>query len=216
LDDDAMEAALAELGSVQDRIEAQDLWELDRVVGRATQALRCPPGDTRVEVLSGGERRRVALAKLLLENPDILLLDEPTNHLDAASVAWLQTFLAGFKGTVVAITHDRYFLESTCQWILELERGEGVPFEGNYSAWLAKKAVMASQQKKQDDTMSKMLAAELEWVQSNPKARQVKSKARLRRYEEMLQAPPREALAHSARIYIPPGPRLGTQVRVHC
>lgn len=216
LDDDAMEAALAELGAVQDKIEAQDLWELDRVVGRATQALRCPPGEAKVDVLSGGERRRVALAKLLLENPDILLLDEPTNHLDAASVAWLQTFLAGFKGTVVAITHDRYFLESACQWILELERGEGVPFEGNYSAWLAKKAVMMSQQKKQDDTMSKMLAAELEWVQSNPKARQTKSKARLRRYEEMLQEPPREALAHSTRIYIPPGPRLGTQASARC
>jgi ATPase subunit of ABC transporter with duplicated ATPase domains len=149
LDDDAMEAALAELGAVQEKIESQDLWELDRVVGRATQALRCPPGDAKVAVLSGGERRRVALAKLLLENPDILLLDEPTNHLDAASVAWLQTFLSGFKGTVVAITHDRYFLESACQWILELERGEGVPFEGNYSAWLAKKAIMLAQQKKQ-------------------------------------------------------------------
>ena len=212
LDDDEMEAALAELGSVQELIESQDLWELDRVVDRATQALRCPPGDAKIDVLSGGERRRVALAKLLLQNPDILLLDEPTNHLDAASVAWLQTFLSGFKGTVVAITHDRYFLESACQWILELERGEGVPFEGNYSAWLAKKAAMIAQQKKQDESMSKMLAAELEWVKSNPKARQTKSKARLRRYEEMLQTPPRESLAHSARIYIPPGPRLGTKV----
>ena len=172
--------------------------------------------DARVDVLSGGERRRVALAKLLLDSPDLLLLDEPTNHLDAASVSWLQTFLAGFKGTVVAITHDRYFLENACQWVLELERGEGVPFEGNYSDWLTKKAAILASQKKSDDTMAKMLATELEWVKSNPKARQTKSKARLQRYEDLLAMPTREDLAHAARIYIPPGPRLGTQVSIRC
>jgi len=212
MDDDAMEQALAELGRVQDEIESKDLWELDRVVSRAMEALRCPPGDAEVAVLSGGEKRRVALARLLLESPDLLLLDEPTNHLDAQSVAWLQTFLQDFKGTVVAITHDRYFLETTCKWILELERGEGVPFEGNYSEWLAKKAAKLAAEKKGEENMAKMLEAELEWVRSSPKARQTKSKARLRRYEEMLQAPPRESLAHSAQIYIPPGPRLGSQV----
>ena len=212
LSDEEMEAALSELSHVQEQIDAANLWELDRTVERARLALRCPPDDADVAVLSGGERRRVALAKLLLESPDILLLDEPTNHLDAQSVAWLQTFLTTFQGTVVAITHDRYFLESACQWILELERGEGKPFEGNYSEWLAKKAALLAQQKKTDEQQRKMLEAELEWVRSNPKARQTKSKARLRRYEELLEAPQREDLAHSSRIYIPPGPRLGTQV----
>ena len=171
-----------------------------------------PAGDAKVDVLSGGEKRRVALARLLLEGHDMLLLDEPTNHLDAQSVAWLQTYLADFQGTVVAITHDRYFLEETCKWILELERGEGKPFEGNYSGWLAKKAQLIAQQKKQDDALQKTLENELEWVRSNAKARQTKSKARLARYEELLNTPAREALAHSATIYVPPGPRLGSKV----
>jgi ATP-binding cassette ChvD family protein len=212
LDDDEMNAAMEELAAVQERIEANNLWELDRIVERASLALRCPPADAKVDVLSGGEVRRVALAKLLLESHDMLLLDEPTNHLDAQSVAWLQTYLADFKGTVVAITHDRYFLEETCAWILELERGEGKPYEGNYSGWLARKAQLLSQQKRQDDALAKTLQSELEWVRSNPKARQTKSKARLSRYDELMSTPAREALAHSATIYVPPGPRLGSQV----
>jgi sulfate-transporting ATPase len=212
LDDDEMTAAMDELAAVQEKIEAQNLWELDRIVERASMALRCPPADAKVEVLSGGEKRRVALARLLLEGHDMLLLDEPTNHLDAQSVAWLQTYLADFKGTVVAITHDRYFLEETCKWILELERGEGKPFEGNYSGWLAKKAQLMAQQKRQDDALQKTLQNELEWVRSNAKARQTKSKARLARYEDLLNTPAREALAHSATIYVPPGPRLGAKV----
>jgi len=212
LDDDEMAAAMDELARVQDKIDAGNLWELDRIVERASLALRCPPSDALVENLSGGEKRRVALARLLLENHDMLLLDEPTNHLDAQSVAWLQTYLNDFAGTVVAITHDRYFLEETCKWILELERGEGKPFEGNYSGWLAKKAQLLAQLKKQDSALQKTLESELEWVRSNPKARQTKSKARLARYEEMLATPPREALAHSATIYVPPGPRLGQLV----
>ena len=212
LDDDEMNAAMEELAAVQERIEANNLWELDRIVERASLALRCPPADAKVDVLSGGEVRRVALAKLLLESHDMLLLDEPTNHLDAQSVAWLQTYLADFKGTVVAITHDRYFLEETCAWILELERGEGKPYEGNYSGWLARKAQLLGQQKRQDDALAKTLQSELEWVRSNPKARQTKSKARLSRYDELMSTPAREALAHSATIYVPPGPRLGSQV----
>jgi sulfate-transporting ATPase len=189
-----------------------NLWELDRVKQRAMDALRCPPADADVSVLSGGERRRVALAKLLLENHDLLLLDEPTNHLDAASVAWLEKYLSDFKGTVVGITHDRYFLENSCGWILELDRGEGIPHEGNYSGWLEKKKARFDLEKKQDERLKKNIANELEWVRSNPKARQTKSKARLDRYEEMLNTPAREDMAHSTSIYIPPGPRLGDVV----
>jgi len=176
------------------------------------EQLRCPPPDADVTKLSGGERRRVALARLLLEGHDMLLLDEPTNHLDAQSVAWLQSYLEGFQGTVVAITHDRYFLEKSCGWILELERGEGKPFEGNYGTWLETKAERAKVERKADEKLQQTLQNELDWVRSNPKARQTKSKARLSRYEEMLLAPQREELSHSASIYIPPGPRLGTQV----
>ncbi|KAL1523904.1 hypothetical protein AB1Y20_018823 [Prymnesium parvum] len=212
LDDDEMEAVMAEFAAVQEKIDAANYWELDRIVERAAQALRCPPADAACAVLSGGEKRRVALARLLLEGHDLLLLDEPTNHLDAQSVAWLQTYLQDFKGTVVAITHDRYFLEETCGWILELERGEGKPFEGNYSEWLKKKAALLAQQKRQDANLAKTLANELEWMQATPKARQAKSKARISRYEELLNTPPREALAHSATIYVPPGPRLGSKV----
>ena len=212
LDDDEMEKCMNELAAVQEKIDAGNLWELDRIVERASLALRCPPNDAKVDVLSGGEKRRVALARLLLENHDMLLLDEPTNHLDAQSVAWLQTYLADFQGTVLAITHDRYFLEETCKWILELERGEGKPFEGNYSGWLAKKAELMKQAKKKDDALQKTLENELEWVRSNAKAKQTKSKARLARYEELLNTPAREALAHSATIYVPPGPRLGQKV----
>eukprot|EP00315_Gephyrocapsa_oceanica_P041306 CAMPEP_0185477134 /NCGR_PEP_ID=MMETSP1366-20130426/3777_1 /TAXON_ID=38817 /ORGANISM="Gephyrocapsa oceanica, Strain RCC1303" /LENGTH=659 /DNA_ID=CAMNT_0028084239 /DNA_START=9 /DNA_END=1984 /DNA_ORIENTATION=- len=212
LSDEEMEEALSELGRVQETIEAQDLWELDRTVERAMQQLRCPPPEADVTTLSGGERRRVALARLLLEGHDLLLLDEPTNHLDAQSVAWLQSYLEGFKGTVVAITHDRYFLEKSCGWILELERGEGKPFEGNYAEWLEQKAEAMRQERKADSRLQKTLQSELEWVRSSAKARQTKSKARLARYEEMLDAPLKEELSHSASIYIPPGPRLGKQV----
>jgi len=212
MSDEEMEVTMNDLAACQEKIDGGNLWELDRIVERARLALRCPPNDAETEVLSGGEKRRVALARLLLESHDMLLLDEPTNHLDAQSIAWLQTYLADFKGTVVAITHDRYFLEDTCAWILELERGEGKPFEGNYSGWLAKKAQLMAQQKRQDDALIKTLEAELEWVRSNPKARQTKSKARLTRYEELLNTPARESLAHSATIYVPPGPRLGSLV----
>jgi ATPase subunit of ABC transporter with duplicated ATPase domains len=204
-----MEKVMGELSEVQNKIDAGNLWEIDRVKQRAMDALRCPPADAPVNVLSGGERRRVALARLLLENHDLLLLDEPTNHLDAESVAWLEKYLSDFKGTVVAITHDRYFLENSCGWILELDRGEGLPHEGNYSSWLEKKKTRFEQEKRQDERLKKTLVNELEWVRSNPKARQTKSKARLDRYEEMLSTPAREALTQTASIYIPPGPRLG-------
>jgi ATP-binding cassette ChvD family protein len=212
LEADEMEKTMSELSELQDKIDAGNLWEIDRLKERAMLSLRCPPGDAVVKVLSGGEKRRVALAKLLLENHDLLLLDEPTNHLDAESVAWLEKYLQDFKGTVVAITHDRYFLENSCSWILELDRGEGIPHEGNYSGWLQKKQERLEQEKRQDDRLKKTLASELEWVRSNPKARQTKSKARLDRYEEMLATPARELQAHSTSIYIPPGPRLGDVV----
>jgi len=212
LEPEAMDAAMAELARVQESIEAGNLWELDRTVERAMQQLRCPPPEAQVSTLSGGERRRVALARLLLEGHDMLLLDEPTNHLDAQSVAWLQSYLEGFRGTVVAITHDRYFLEKSCGWILELERGEGKPFEGNYGAWLEQKAEASRVERKGDTRLQQTLQNELEWMRSNAKAKQTKSKARLARYEEMLLAPQREELSHTASIYIPPGPRLGTQV----
>jgi ATP-binding cassette ChvD family protein len=212
LSDDEMTKVMNELTEVQNKIDAGNLWEIDRVKQRAMDALRCPPPDAVVDILSGGEKRRVALARLLLENHDLLLLDEPTNHLDAESVAWLERYLQDFKGTVVGITHDRYFLENSCAWILEMDRGEGIPYEGNYSGWLEKKAKRMEDEKKQDDRTKKTLQSELEWVRSNPKARQTKSKARLDKYEEMLTTPAREALAHTASIYIPPGPRLGDVV----
>mmetsp|Transcript_4755 Transcript_4755/g.7084 ORF Transcript_4755/g.7084 Transcript_4755/m.7084 type:complete len:629 (-) Transcript_4755:129-2015(-) len=211
LSDVEMSAVMNELEETQNKIDAGNLWELDRFKQRAMDALRCPPADSLVQYLSGGEKRRVAIAKLLLENHDLLLLDEPTNHLDAESVAWLEKYLSDFKGTVVAITHDRYFLENSCSWILELDRGEGMPYEGNYSSWLEKKKKRLDDEKRQDERLKKTLVNELEWVRSNPKARQTKSKARLDRYEELLSTPSRE-LASTATIYIPPGPRLGDVV----
>ena len=214
LSDAQMEKLLAEQGRLQDEIEAANAWELDHTVDMAMDALRCPPGDADVNVISGGERRRVALCRLLLSKPDMLLLDEPTNHLDAESVAWLERTLEDFKGTVVAITHDRYFLDNVAKWILELDRGEGHPFEGNYSGWLELKAKRQKDEEKQADARSRMLARELEWVRLSPKARQAKSKARLNRYDEMVAEAQKEARDPALEIVIPPGPRLGGEVVV--
>ncbi|GKY99700.1 hypothetical protein MPSEU_000924000 [Mayamaea pseudoterrestris] len=195
------------------QIEAGNLWDLDRVVERAMDALRVPAGSAKVANLSGGERRRVALCRLLLQNHDMLLLDEPTNHLDfTESIAWLQIFLQNFKGTVVCITHDRYFLEEVAQWILELDRGAGIPFEGNYSAWLEAKNKRLQEEKKKETAASKAVQAELEWIRSNPKARGNKSKARLNRYDDLLAAAAPNEMRNAGQIYIPPGPRLGSVV----
>jgi ATP-binding cassette ChvD family protein len=209
---DKMDKLLEEQSRLQDQIEAANAWELDHIVDMAMDALRCPPGDADVTKISGGEKRRVALCRLLLSKPDMLLLDEPTNHLDAESVAWLERTLEDFKGTVVAITHDRYFLDNVAKWILELDRGEGHPFEGNYSGWLELKAKRLKDEEKQSDARSRMLARELEWVRLSPKARQAKSKARLNRYEEMVAEAQKEQRDASLEIVIPPGPRLGGEV----
>lgn len=207
-----MEKVMTDMEVINDKIEAANLWDLDRVVERAMDSLRVPPGDAQTEVLSGGEKRRVALCRLLLGNHDMLLLDEPTNHLDAESISWLEQFLADFKGTVVCITHDRYFLENVAKWILELDRGEGIPFEGNYSAWLDAKNKRLEGEQKQQSQAAKAVATELEWVRSNPKARATKNKARLNRYDELLLAAAPKELRNSGQIYIPPGPRLGDVV----
>src|SRR5512139_3436653 len=207
-----MEKLLEEQGRLQDQIEAENAWELDHTVDMAMDALRCPPGDADVTKISGGEKRRVALCRLLLSKPDMLLLDEPTNHLDAESVAWLERMLEEFKGTVVAITHDRYFLDNVAKWILELDRGEGHPFEGNYSGWLELKAKRLKDEERQADARQKMLARELEWVRLSPKARQAKSKARLNRYDEMVAEAQKEVRDPSLEIVVPPGPRLGGEV----
>src|SRR3954470_22068313 len=207
-----MEKMLEEQGRLQDQIEAVNAWELDHQVEMAMDALRCPPGDADVNVISGGEKRRVALCRLLLSQPDMLLLDEPTNHLDAESVAWLEKTLENFKGTVVAITHDRYFLENVAKWILELDRGEGHPFEGNYTAWLELKEKRLKDEDRQADARQKMLQRELDWVRMSPKARQAKNKARLNRYEELLAESQKEARDPSLEIVVPPGPRLGGEV----
>jgi len=207
-----MEKLLDEQGRLQDQIEAVNAWELDHQVDMAMDALRCPPGDADVNVISGGERRRVALCRLLLSKPDMLLLDEPTNHLDAESVSWLERTLEEFRGTVVAITHDRYFLDNVAKWILELDRGEGRPFEGNYSGWLELKAKRMKDEERQADARSKMLQRELEWVRLSPKARQAKSKARLNRYDEMVAEASSEIRDPALEIVIPPGPRLGGEV----
>ena len=207
-----MEKLLEEQGRLQDQIEAVNAWELDHTVDMAMDALRCPPGDADVTKISGGERRRVALCRLLLSKPDMLLLDEPTNHLDAESVAWLERTLEEFRGTVVAITHDRYFLDNVAKWILELDRGEGRPFEGNYSGWLDLKAKRMKDEEKQQGARERMLARELEWVRLSPKARQAKSKARVNRYDEMVAEAQKEVRDASLEIVIPPGPRLGGEV----
>jgi len=211
LDDDAMEKLLAEQARVQDAIEAANGWDLDRTVEIAMDALRCPPGDAEVGTLSGGEVRRVALCRLLLQKPDLLLLDEPTNHLDAESVAWLERFLKDYPGTVVAITHDRYFLDNVAGWILELDRGAGIPWEGNYSSWLDQKKQRLAVEEKQETARQRTLERELEWVRMSPRARQAKSKSRLQAYEELLAEGARDREGQ-AEIVIPTPSRLGDVV----
>ena len=211
--DDEMNALIEEQAKLQNEIDAANLWDLDRKIEVAMDALRLPPSDARVDKLSGGEKRRVALCRVLLEEPDLLLLDEPTNHLDAESVAWLEHHLAGFPGTIVAITHDRYFLDNVAEWILELDRGEGHPYKGNYTAWLEQKQERLRKEEKQASARQKTLERELEWVRMAPRARQAKSKARLGAYEQMLNEDPREKL-NRTEIVIPNGPRLGDDVVV--
>ena len=211
LEDDEMNALIEEQAELQEKIDAVDGWELERTVEIAMDALRCPPGDADVTKLSGGERRRVALCRLLLQKPDMLLLDEPTNHLDAESVAWLERFLDDYPGTVVAVTHDRYFLDNVAGWILELDRGRALPFEGNYSSWLEQKAARLAQEEREEGARQKTLAKELEWVRSSPRARQAKSKARLASYEELL-AQSGGATSSGSQIVIPAGERLGDLV----
>ncbi len=211
MSDDEMERTLAEQGRLQDEIDAKNAWELDLTLERAMDALRCPPGDWAVTNLSGGERRRVALCKILLEQPDMLLLDEPTNHLDAESVAWLEHHLGEFPGTVVAITHDRYFLDNVAGWILELDRGHGIPWKGNYSSWLEQKQKRMEVEEKQASARRRTLERELDWVRQAPRARQAKSKARLKAYDQLLQQADAERI-DAVEIYIPHGPRLGDVV----
>ena len=210
-DSDKMEKLMARQAELQDKIEAQNAWEIDTKLERAMDALQCPDPDKPVKVLSGGEKRRVALCRLLLKQPDVLLLDEPTNHLDAESVLWLEHHLQQYPGTVIAVTHDRYFLDNVAGWILELDRGEGIPWKGNYSSWLEQKTKRLEQEEKQASKRRKTLERELEWVRMNPKGRQAKSKARLSNYEKMLNEEQKEK-EDKLEIYIPPGPRLGTHV----
>jgi len=200
-----------EMAQLQDTIDAQGLWDLDAQVEQAMDALRCPPGDAKVDTLSGGEKRRVALCKLLLAKPDILLLDEPTNHLDAESVAWLEHHLRDYAGTVIMVTHDRYFLEDITEWTLELDRGSGIPYKGSYSSWLEQKKKRLDVEGKQDEARERTLTRELDWIRASPKARQAKSKARIRAYDEMLAEAGRDKTG-KAQITIPPGPRLGDVV----
>ena len=208
---DDMDALLEQQAQLQDEIEAGNGWELESQLDVAMDALRCPPPETKVDVLSGGERRRVALCRLLIQEPDILLLDEPTNHLDAESVQWLEQHLARYEGTVIAVTHDRYFLDNVAGWILELDRGHGIPFEGNYSSWLEQKQARLEKEEKTATRRRKTLERELEWIRMSPRARQAKGKARLTRYEQML-GQEQEGAQEDLEIYIPPGPRLGDVV----
>ena len=211
MSDDEMTVLLEEQGEVQDRIDRTDAWNLDRMLDTAMDALRCPPGDADVATLSGGERRRVALCRVLLSSPDLLLLDEPTNHLDAESVAWLERFLAEYAGTVLAVTHDRYFLDNVAGWILELDRGHGIPFQGNYTSWLEQKQARLAVEEKQESARRRTLARELEWVRMAPRARHAKSKARVASYEQLL-ADEANVKLDRVEIHIPAGPRLGDVV----
>jgi ATP-binding cassette ChvD family protein len=210
-DPDKMDQLIARQGSVQDKIDALDAWELDTKLERAMDALRCPPDDQLISTLSGGEKRRVALCRLLLQNPDILLLDEPTNHLDAESIDWLEQHLQQYQGTVIAVTHDRYFLDNVAGWILELDRGEGIPWKGNYTSWLEQKSTRLKQEEKSESKRQKVLTRELEWVRMNPKGRHAKNKARLTNYDKMLSEDQKDKET-VLEIPIPNGPRLGTNV----
>jgi energy-dependent translational throttle protein EttA len=211
MSDDEMDKLIQRQGEVQDKLDALDAWDLDARLEMAMDALRCPPADTPVNVVSGGERRRVALCRLLLKKPDILLLDEPTNHLDAESVAWLEQHLQQYAGTIIAVTHDRYFLDNVAGWILELDRGHGIPWKGNYSSWLEQKQNRLAKEEKSESDRQKTLQRELEWIRMAPKGRRAKSKARISAYEKLL-GQENERLARELEIYIPPGPRLGNVV----
>ncbi|HTR45290.1 MAG TPA: energy-dependent translational throttle protein EttA [Thermodesulfovibrionales bacterium] len=211
MSDDDMNALIERQGKVQEKLDAMDAWDLDSRLEMAMDALRCPPGETPVKILSGGEKRRVALCRLLLQKPDILLLDEPTNHLDAETVAWLEHHLQGYAGTVIAVTHDRYFLDNVAGWILELDRGEGIPWKGNYSSWLEQKKQRLEQEEKTESERQKTLQRELEWIRMSPRGRHAKAKARVNSYESLL-AQDIEKRSKDLEIYIPPGPRLGKLV----
>ena len=211
MSDDEMNRLIARQGEVQEKLDALDAWDLDARLEMAMDALRCPPGDTPVKVLSGGERRRVALCRLLLQKPDILLLDEPTNHLDAETVAWLEHHLQRYPGTIIAVTHDRYFLDNVAGWILELDRGQGIPWKGNYSSWLEQKKNRLQQEEKSESERQKTLQRELEWIQMTPKGRHAKSRARINSYEKLLNQD-MEKRSRELEIYMPPGPRLGDVV----
>ena len=211
MSDEQMNKLLERQGEVQEKLDHLGAWDLDQQLEMAMDALRCPPADAVIKVLSGGERRRVALCRLLLQKPDVLILDEPTNHLDAESVAWLEQHLKRYEGTVIAVTHDRYFLDNVAGWILELDRGEGIPWKGNYSSWLEQKKARLANEEKQESARQKMLARELEWVRQSPSARRAKSKARLAAYENLLNQEQQKKAAE-IEIYIPPGPRLGDKV----
>lgn len=211
LTDDEMNALIAEQGELQEKIDHLNAWDLQRTIEIAMDALRCPPGDADVTTLSGGERRRVALCRLLMSHPDMLLLDEPTNHLDAESVAWLERYLEDYSGTVVIVTHDRYFLDNVTGWILELERGHGIPYEGNYTGWLEQKEKRLQQEEREESARQRSIRDELEWVRASPKARQTKSKARITAFEDLV-AKSQEKATGAAQISIPPGPRLGGKV----